>query len=215
MQHFRLTSAAALVALLGLNPAAHAQSTTTPAAGTGYDGTGWFARPTGTSRSLLPFTSEGYVGGSIGRSNYHLSNCAPGFRCDDNKLGLKVYTGGQLFRIAGAELAYVHLGSADRSGGRTRAQGVNLSAVMNVPAGPLNAFAKVGSTYGFTRTTGTAPGFRTGRENGFGLSYGAGLRFDIGRDWGIRAEWDRMNFKYRDGRDPADLFSIGAVYRFN
>ena len=195
----QILSAAALLCGAGL---AQAQSTTR------YDGDGLFARPAANSgSSYLPFTSEGYVGASVGRSDYDL-NCVAGIPCDNRATGFKLFTGGQLFRVAGLDLAYVHMGSIDRVGGRARAQGVNLSAVANLPILNFNAFAKVGTTYGFTRSNAR-------KEDGFGLSYGAGLQYNLSQKVAVRGEWDRMKFRFASGRDNVDLYTLGLVYRIN
>src|SRR5689334_10015694 len=64
-------------------------------------------------QSWIPYTSYGYVGGSVGRTNYDLAGCVPGFSCDDKATGLKLYTGGRFSRHFGVELGYVYLGEVD------------------------------------------------------------------------------------------------------
>ena len=46
--------------------------------------------------SLLPFTSYGYVGASIGESHLDLGSCAPGLICDNQGDAYKVFAGGKL-----------------------------------------------------------------------------------------------------------------------
>ena len=41
------------------------------------------------------------------------------------------------------------------------------------------------------------------------------MQYDIGRDGAIRAEWDRLRFKFADRRDDVNLYTVGVAYRFN
>jgi hypothetical protein len=41
--------------------------------------------------SLIPFTTHGYVGASIGESKYDI-DCASGFSCDRKGTGFKIFT---------------------------------------------------------------------------------------------------------------------------
>lgn len=167
-------------------------------------------RPT----SWIPMTSYGYVGASVGRSFYDL-NCASGFSCDDEDIGGKIFTGGKFNRMFGVEVAYVHLGQADANGGTTKVQLANLSLVGNVPLGDrFNIYGKVGGFYGWTDIDATAPGTPSGEENDLGLSYGAGVQFDINRNWAVTGDWDHYRVDYVDRSDDVELLSIGLMYKF-
>jgi OmpA-OmpF porin, OOP family len=168
-----------------------------------------------TSRSSwIPYTSYGYVGASVGRTNYDLGGCIA-FSCDDQATGFKLYTGGRFSRYVGIELGYVNLGDADRNGGEIKAQGANLSLVGNIPLGDnFNIFGKVGGIYSWTKTSSFVPAVRAGKEDGLGLSYGLGMQYDINRSFAVRADWDRYRLKYVGQREDADLFSVGVVFKF-
>ena len=198
--HFRRFIVSSVVALAATaTTAAYGQATSTRDRGT-------------RQRSLLPYTSYGYVGGAIGRSDYDLGSCA--FSCDDTATGLKLFTGGQFSRVFGVELSYVNLGEADRNGGDVRGQGLNLSLLAHLPiTDQFKVFGKVGTIYSYTRTR-AASGFPSGHDDGFGWSYGAGLQYDINRNWAVRGDWDRYRLEYVDRNDPADFYSVGVVYKF-
>lgn len=164
-------------------------------------------------RSWIPYTSQGYIGGNLGQSNWD-ARCQGANTCNEDYLGFKVYTGGNLWRLVGLELGYINMGKAESSGGAIKAQGVNLSLVGNIPLQWFNVFGKVGTTYGWTKTTGTVPGYQTGNENGFGLSYGAGIGFDVHRNVQIVAEWERHRFEFARGDDEVSLWSLGVKYKF-
>lgn len=201
--------AAALVAACGALPAAvFAQMT-----GGRVSDAEW-ERGRTSSYSLIPFTSYGYTGINLGRSNFD-TPCAGGFSCDDNSFAGKIYTGGLFSRIIGAEIGFVHMGDVNRAGGNTEAYGVNISLVGNIPLDAFNIFGKVGTTYGWTETS-VAPGLglRGGDDDGFGLSYGAGVGFDLTRNWAVVAEWDRNEFRFINGKDDVDLYSVGIRFKF-
>ena len=165
-------------------------------------------------RSWLPLTSNGYVGISGGQVNYDL-NCVSGYSCDDTTTGFKLFTGGKLWNVVGLELSYLELGKGHRAGGDIRARGIDLSLIGNLPINQgFSVFGKVGSTYGWTRTSASAPGISSGKERGFGLSYGAGLNYDFASNWGVRAEWERHRFDFVGANKDTDLFSVGVTYRF-
>src|SRR5262245_49081566 len=56
----------------------------------------------------------GYVGGSVGRTDYDLG-CGAG--CDDTRTGYKLFAGGKIKDAIGAEIAYVDLGKIKFAGG--------------------------------------------------------------------------------------------------
>ncbi len=168
----------------------------------------------GNRSSVLPYTQDGYVGISAGRSNYDLRT--GGMPYDDSDTGYKIYTGGFFHPNLGVEFGYLNAGKAHRLGGDTEAHGFNLSLVGRAPLGEqFDVFGKVGTTYGRTRTSGVqGTGVRTGRDDGFGLSYGLGARWAFSPQWAAVVEWERHNFRFADGTDPVKLTTVGLQYRF-
>lgn len=166
-------------------------------------------------QSLIPLTSYGYVGLSLGQATYDL-NCVGGFSCDDtDEIAGKLYTGGKINRMLGLELAYVYLGKADANGGSTEAQLANLSLVGNIPIGErFNVYGKVGTFYGWTDVDATAPGAASGEENDFGWSYGLGVQYDIARNWAVTGDWDHYRVDFTDRADDVQMWSVGVLYKF-
>lgn len=194
--------------------------------GMGYGGSTGSAQSAGTGSayggsadaySLLPFTRRGYVGINIGRPKLDAACGSGGYTCDDPSASGYIYTGGLVNDWLGAELGYFNSGNADRAGGRTRSQGVNLSAVFRAPLGQFNVFGKVGAMYGETKvSTGLLSNVSSGTERGWGPVYGAGVGFDFTPSSGVVLEWQRHEFRYPGGgdRENVDNTSIGYVFRF-
>ena len=168
-----------------------------------------------SSYSLLPFTSYGYVGLNLGRSNWGDSceGISGIFDCDDSAFSGKIYTGGLISRMVGLEIGYVNFGRPDTQFGNWKAHGVNASIVANLPIDPVNLFARFGTTYGWT-TTPAGTGQFSGDDDGFGISYGAGIGFDVTPQFQITAEWDRTRFNFVNGDEDLDMYSIGVRYKF-
>ncbi len=196
-------------------PLAHAQMSDSD----GRSSSSWWGWDDGTAdrpRSYIPYTSYGYVGLGAGRSEYDLGSCSPAFNCDDRDVGYKLYTGGKLSRVLGVEAGLVYLGEAESNGGDTRAYGVNLSLIGNIPLGDvLNIYGKVGGIYGWTHTDSSpAAGVNTGDDHGFNLSYGAGVQFDLSPNFAVAADWDHYRFDFENRTDDAELYSLNVLYKF-
>lgn len=168
--------------------------------------------------SALPYTHDGYVGISGGRSKYSLNSGSSdlGLGYDETDNAFKLYTGGFFHPNLGVEFGYLNVGKARRLGGDTKAQGFNLSLVGRAPLSEqFDVFGKIGTTYGRTNTTGlTATGATLGKEDGFGLSYGLGARWAFTPQWAAVVEWERHKFKFSDGDAPVNLTTVGLQYRF-
>lgn len=172
---------------------------------------------TGSDRaSFIPYTNNGYIGLSAGQSRYDLAAGPVGAPYDDTDSAFKITTGGYFHPNWAVELGYLHAGRAGRLYGNTRAQGLNLSLVGRAPLGEsFDVFGKLGTTYGWTRTTGSPGlGVATGKDDGFGLAYGAGLRWNFTPQWSAVLEWERHRMRFADGRADVDLTTLGVQYRY-
>jgi OOP family OmpA-OmpF porin len=196
-------------------------SGSTPSAATrstGQASTSWGSTLDGGSDySLLPYTKRGYVGLNLGQSDYGDQSCGVGgFACDDGDVAGTVYTGGMFNDWLGVELGYLHMGRVDRAGGRTEAQGLNVSLLARLPLQQFSVFAKGGTTYGRTKVSADPLSLvPTGKESGWGASYGAGVGLDVTPAVSVVLEWARHDFHFAGtGKQDVSLSSLGVKYRF-
>jgi OOP family OmpA-OmpF porin len=203
----RILPAALAIACASI--AVQAQTTTSPrdSSSAGTDRSSW-----------MPYTQDGYVGISAGQSKYDL-NSGPsglGLSSDNSDTAFKLYTGGFFHPNVGVEFGYLNAGKARRLGGDTKAHGFNLSLVGRAPLSEqFDIFGKLGTTYGRTKTSGLAvTGVQTGKEDGFGLSYGLGARWAFTPQLAAVVEWESHRFKFSDGNDDVKITTVGLQYRF-
>ena len=187
-------------ALLSVLPAA-AQS---PAPAEG--GIGW-----------LPGSGRSHLGLTLGRSKYPSTCGITSLDCETSDTAVQVYAGTMLGDFWGAQLGYLDLGRVARGGGSTRAQGLTLSLFGRAPVGgAFGVFGKIGATYGQTETSSAVgSGVASGSENGFGLSYGAGVSYNFTPRLSAILAWDSHDFRFPGGsRDPVRATSLGLQYNY-
>ena len=137
--------------------------------------------------------------------------------CDDKDTAWKIFGGYQIMRFLGAELAYTDLGKVKAS---ASAPGVSASAEVKTNAWELVAvgsypigtsgfapYAKAGFYRGESKLS-SSVGI-SAKETNNDWTAGLGVRYDIMRNFAVRAEWQRYN-----GDSDLDVFSIGALYKF-
>ena len=172
-----------------------------------------------------------YVGASIGQSRAKdFCDDSGGFSCDDNDTAWKAFAGYQFNRHFAAEVGYTNLGEVSASGvitgvsvrGTIEATAFELVGVGSVPVmDRLSLYAKLGlyraeTERHLTGTLGTVTVTDNETEKNTDLTFAFGARFDITRNLGIRAEWQR----YQDvgggdiGEDDIDVLSVGVLWRF-
>lgn len=174
---------------------------------------------TGMSGSNYSLAGPGasYIGLNVGKSDFSLGNGSDLFSSENKDTAYNVYGGSYFNNHLGMELGYTNFGKINRAGGTTKAEGINLSLVGRLPLSPsFNLLGKVGTTYGRTDVSASpASGVATGRESGFGLSYGIGAEYTFSPTWSAVAQYDAHDLKFAGGeKDRVGAASLGLRYRF-
>lgn len=158
-----------------------------------------------------------YVGLNVGSSNYSLGNGFGPFGSDDSDTVYNIYTGTFFTPNLGFEVGYTNFGKIDRAGGNTKAEGINLSLVGRAPiTQSFNIFGKLGTTYGRTDVSAfPGTGITSGKENGFGVSYGIGAEYSFNPQLSAVLQYDEHKLKFAgSGRDRVNATTVGLRYRF-
>ena len=177
------------------------------------------AAPSAQAQNNYALYSPGasYVGLNLGSSSYSLGNGFGPFASDDSDTVYNLYTGTFFTPNFGFELGYTNFGKIDRAGGTTKAGGINLSLVARAPiTQSFKLLGKLGTTYGQTDVT-AAPGssITSGKETGFGVSYGIGAEYSFNSQLSAVLQYDEHKLKFPgDGSDRVNATTVGLRYRF-
>jgi OmpA-OmpF porin, OOP family len=183
-----------------------------------------------TATAVAPAAAEGdlynWVGASIGNTDFNynnLSGITPG-SIDNSGNGWKIYLGFPITKSIGLEVGYMDLGEASITGAtgntsNTRAKVYNFDLVGNYDFNESFSLLGKAGIYRWGMHSDTVIGGKgsTADDDGFDFHYGLGLQYNPNREIGLRLEWERFNnmgFKGTTGETDADLFSLGAVYKF-
>lgn len=163
-----------------------------------------------------------YAGASLGQSKLNIE-CDAGLSCDDSDTGFRIFGGYSFNRNVAAELGYQDLGKAKLSGpggsDELAATAFDLTGVFSWPFtnSGFSVFGRAGLYNGKLELSGVDNGSKTTT----GLTFGLGAGYDVNRNLGLRAEWQRFSkMKARNDATGAeddgdvDLLSIGVLWRF-
>jgi opacity protein-like surface antigen len=117
----------------------------------------------------------------------------------------------------GFEVGYTNFGNVSRSGGTTRAEGINLSLIGRLPlSDTFNLMGKVGGTYGHTDISAAAgSGASTGTVDGFDWSYGVGAELALMPSVSAVLQYDEHYMKFAgDHSNRVNATTVGLRYRF-
>ncbi|MEJ7929195.1 outer membrane beta-barrel protein [Ramlibacter sp. AN1015] len=166
--------------------------------------------------TLRPGKGRHAVGFSLGHTDFGAAcGLLPG--CDDGARYTRLVGRGMFSERWGAELGLLDTGRMDLGGGSTRAHGVTLNVVRQLPLSQaLSAYGKLGTTYGHTATS-ALPGsaLQAGGGRGFGLSYGAGVQWQLSSGLSAALEWDSQGFRLANGgTEPMRSTRLGLQWRY-
>jgi OmpA-OmpF porin, OOP family len=170
-----------------------------------------------------------YVGASLGQADYRKTCDFYDGTCDSKDTGYRLFGGYYFSPGLAIEAGYANLADLFVDGtlaGTTLATHFEATAkagdVSLLPIFAVNERLAVFGRFGVYRSQlevrGLGSAFRGGTrsEHNTGWTYGAGLRFDFGRAFAIRAEWQRYDNVggSSTGEDDIDFFSGGLILRF-
>jgi OmpA-OmpF porin, OOP family len=168
--------------------------------------------------------AEGYVGGAIGRSEWKV-DCSGTTTCDKNDTGFKVYGGYMFMPYVGVEAAYLSLGKAKATftdpvlgnvSGELKGDGFAAFAVGAFPIQDFVLFGKLGfaSIKAKVNATSSTQGTANESDTNSDFAWGLGAGYNITKNFGVRAEWERYRVKFLDEKSDVDMISLGAHFRF-
>ncbi len=162
-----------------------------------------------------------YAGVSFGQSSADVD--CEGFTCDDKDTAWRVLGGYQFNRNLAVEVGYSNLGEVSVNAGGLGAATIEATAIEVVAVGimPLanqfSVYAKLGMYRGEADQSGSGIFVASASESNTDLTFGVGVKYDITRNLGVRAEWQRygdLGGEGVGGESDIDVISIGAIWRF-
>jgi len=177
-----------------------------------------------------------YFGLNVGRSDYTFRNPPPGttsdlcsasaFDCNNHPIGWKATIGYMILPYLGIEAVGYSMGEAqaktDLGGGsiltqKVRIDGFGVSAVGELPLGPVSLNARLGYAASSAVRKDDINGGSLGRvEKSRGEPIvGAGVGMRVWRGMFVRLDWDRVRAESSAGeRFQADMVSAGIGWHF-
>ena len=171
-----------------------------------------------------------YVGGAVGQAEHKDACEGANISCDEKDSAWKIFGGYQINRNLAVELGYADLGESAASGtvgaitvdARFEVTVFELSAVGMLPImDRLSLFGRAGLYRSDVELSGTGRlGATTvpvsSSDDNIDFTFGLGVRYDVTRNIGVRAEWQRYLGVGGDdtGESDIDLLSIGVLFRF-
>jgi OmpA-OmpF porin, OOP family len=156
--------------------------------------------------------SSVYVGGSLGQSEAKdVCEGIPG--CDEKDTAWRLFGGFQLTPMFAIEVGYTDLGEVSAPGISAESTALDLSVIAAFPIG--ESFSIYGRLGGYRAETEARAGILTADDSNTGLTFGIGAGFNLSRNLGLRAEWQRYaDVGDDDDESDIDVLSIGVLWRF-
>ncbi|HUQ75353.1 MAG TPA: outer membrane beta-barrel protein [Burkholderiales bacterium] len=161
-----------------------------------------------------------YVGATVGQSKFKdaCTGLTAGVSCDDQDTAWRILAGYQFNPNFAAELGYHNLGETKASGGGVnasiKATAWELVGLGILPLGnQFGVYGKLGVHHSEAKLNSNVG--VTGEDSGNGLTFGAGVQFNVMPALGLRAEWQRYrNLGGESDNGDVDVISIGGIWRF-
>ena len=166
-----------------------------------------------------------YLGASVGQSKARHVNCAGFDSCDTKAAAFGILGGYQISRNFAAELGYHDFGRVTLSGPGSANIKANAAELVGLGAYPFaNRFSVYGKLGAYRAESKISPSLAAALGSGSlkdrttDLTFGFGARYDVTRETGVRAEWQRYKNVGGDdtgGKYDIDVISIGLIWRFH
>jgi OmpA-OmpF porin, OOP family len=165
-----------------------------------------------------------YVGASVGQSKARHVDCAGFSSCDTKAAAFGILGGYQINRNFAAELGYHDFGRVTLSGPGSANIKANAAELVGVGAYPFaNQFSVYGKLGAYHAESKLSPppagsGSASPKDRNTDLTFGLGAQYDVTREAGVRAEWQRYKNVGGDdtgGKSDIDAISIGLIWRFH
>ena len=160
---------------------------------------------------------SGYIGLNAGKSDFSVGNGTGFFTSDNKDTTYGIYGGTYFTPYFGGELGYTNFGKINRAGGRTKAEGINVSLIGRLPLSPqFNLLGKLGTTYGRTDVSSAfGSGVVPGKETGFDVSYGIGAEYAFTPAVSGVLQYDEHKMKFAGGENNrVGAATAGVRFKF-
>ena len=140
-----------------------------------------------------------YIGAHIGQADVD--------ELSDEDTSFKILGGYQINKNFAVEGAYIDFGKTSVSGIEFKANAWEVVAVGILPiADRFGIYGKAGMFWGEAKGGGE-------KADSVELTYGVGVQFDLARNLGLRAEYQKYT-DVGDGASDVNVMSVGVVFRF-
>jgi len=156
-----------------------------------------------TSNNGNSVSNPYYLGGTIGSSDAS-SYCDGETGCEDTDTAWKLFGGYQLTDMLSGEVGYVNLGDIHKNGENSDVSAFTANAIGSMQVTErFDVFGKVGGMRWNSDNT-------NGDKDGFGFTYGLGVKMRLSESTKLRAEWEKHP-DIETGNDESDvnMLSVG------
>src|SRR5438309_7252021 len=165
-----------------------------------------------------------YLGASVGQSKAKVADCAGFSSCDAKAAAFGILGGYQINRNFAAELGYHDFGRVTLSGPGSANIKANAAELVGLGAyrfaNRFSVYGRLGAYRAESKISASLAGLGSGslKDRNTDLTFGFGVRCDVTREAGVRAEWQR--YKSVGGDDTGDksdidVITIGFIWRFH
>jgi OOP family OmpA-OmpF porin len=163
-----------------------------------------------------------YLGASVGQSKAKVADCAGFSSCDTKAAAFGILGGYQISRNFAAELGYHDFGRVTLSGPGSANIKANAAELVGLGAYPFanrfSVYGKLGAYHAEAKLSAPGSGSASLKDRNTDLTFGFGAQYDVTREAGVRAEWQRYKNVGGDdtgGKHDIDVISVGLIWRFH